>query len=53
MIFFIGAIRRFVPAIKGFEQSMNTSVLAAYPLESMKVRVFDGSFTPLTRCYEF
>lgn len=37
--------REFVPAIqKGFEQSMNTGVLAAYPVESMKVRVFDGSF---------
>ena len=43
---FGGAIpREFVPAIqKGFEQSMNTGVLAAYPVESMKVRVFDGSF---------
>lgn len=37
--------REFVPAIqKGFEQSMTTGVLAAYPVESMKVRVFDGSF---------
>ncbi len=37
--------REFVPAIqKGFEQSMNTGVLAAYPVESMKVRVYDGSF---------
>jgi elongation factor G len=37
--------REFIPAIqKGFEQSMNTGVLAAYPVESMKVRVFDGSF---------
>ena len=37
--------REFVPAIqKGFEQSMNTGVLAAYPIESMKVRVYDGSF---------
>jgi elongation factor G len=43
---FGGAIpREFVPAIqKGFEQSMNTGVLAAYPVESMKVRVYDGSF---------
>ena len=46
MILFGGSIpREFVPAIqKGFEQSMNTGVLAAYPVESMKVRVFDGSF---------
>jgi elongation factor G len=37
--------REFVPAIqKGFENSMNTGVLAAYPVESMKVRVYDGSF---------
>jgi elongation factor G len=37
--------REFVPAIqKGFEQSMNTGVLAAYPVQNMKVRVFDGSF---------
>src|SRR3978361_987366 len=37
--------REFVPAIqKGFEQSMTTGVLASYPVESMKVRVFDGSF---------
>ncbi len=37
--------REFIPAIqKGFEQSMNTGVLANYPVESMKVRIFDGSF---------
>ena len=37
--------REFIPAIqKGFEQSMTTGVLAAYPVESMKVRVYDGSF---------
>jgi elongation factor G len=37
--------REFIPAIqKGFEQSMSTGVLANYPVESMKVRVFDGSF---------
>ncbi|MDB5248379.1 MAG: fusA [Segetibacter sp.] len=37
--------REFVPAIqKGFEQSMTTGVLAAYPVQNMKVRVFDGSF---------
>jgi elongation factor G len=37
--------REFVPAIsKGFENSMGTGVLAAYPVETMKVRVFDGSF---------
>ena len=37
--------REFIPAIqKGFEQSMSTGVLANYPVQSMKVRVFDGSF---------
>jgi elongation factor G len=37
--------REFVPAIqKGFEQSMSTGVLANYPVEHMKVRIFDGSF---------
>jgi elongation factor G len=37
--------REFVPAIqKGFENSMGTGVLAAYPVVSMKIRVFDGSF---------
>lgn len=43
---FGGAIpREFVPAIqKGFEQAMSTGVLAAYPMDTMKIRVFDGSF---------
>ncbi len=37
--------REFIPAIqKGFENSMGTGVLAAYPLVNMKVRIFDGSF---------
>ena len=37
--------REFVPAIqKGFETSMGNGVLANYPLEHMKVRVFDGSY---------
>jgi len=37
--------REFIPAIsKGFENSMGTGVLAAYPVESMKVRIIDGSF---------
>ncbi|RZK47617.1 MAG: elongation factor G [Pedobacter sp.] len=37
--------REFVPAIqKGFEQAMKNGVLANYPLDNMKVRVFDGSF---------
>jgi elongation factor G len=37
--------REFIPAIqKGFEQSMNSGVLANFPVVSMKVRIFDGSF---------
>jgi elongation factor G len=37
--------REFFPAIqKGFETSMGTGVLAAYPVVNMKVRIFDGSF---------
>jgi len=37
--------KEFVPAItKGFENSMTTGVLASYPVDNMKIRVFDGSF---------
>jgi elongation factor G len=37
--------REFVPAIqKGFEQAMTTGVLASYPVDNMKIRVFDGSY---------
>ncbi len=37
--------REFVPAIqKGFEQSMASGVLANYPVDNMKIRVFDGGF---------
>jgi elongation factor G len=37
--------KEFIPAIqKGFNESMKTGVLAGYPVDSMKVRVFDGSF---------
>src|SRR5882724_6664043 len=37
--------KEFIPAIqKGFEVSMTTGVLAGYPLTSMKVRVYDGSY---------
>jgi elongation factor G len=39
-----GAIpREFVAAVqKGFAAAMNTGVLASYPVESMRVRLFDG-----------
>ena len=37
--------KEFIPAIsKGFESCMTTGVLAGYPMTSMKVRVFDGSY---------
>jgi elongation factor G len=37
--------REFIPAIqKGFENSMGTGVLAGYPVDNMKVRIYDGSF---------
>ncbi|MDE3126158.1 MAG: elongation factor G, partial [Bacteroidota bacterium] len=37
--------REFVPAIqKGFETAMTTGVLAGYPVNNMKIRVFDGSY---------
>lgn len=37
--------KEFVPAIqKGFEAAMHTGVLAAYPMDNLKVTVKDGSF---------
>lgn len=41
-----GAIpREFIPAVqKGFEQAMVNGPLAGYPVDSMKVRLFHGSF---------
>ncbi|SKA19687.1 elongation factor G [Sediminibacterium ginsengisoli] len=37
--------KEFVPAInKGFETAMTSGVLAGYPVNNMKVRVFDGSY---------
>src|SRR6476620_8509027 len=37
--------REFIPAIqKGFEQALSNGVLANYPVENLKVRVFDGSY---------
>lgn len=46
---FGGAIpREFVPAIqKGFESAMTTGVLAGFPLDNMRIRIFDGSFHPV------
>ncbi|MBW8049477.1 MAG: elongation factor G [Cytophagales bacterium] len=41
-----GAIpKEFIPAVqKGFKTSMQNGVLAGYPIDSMKVRLFHGSF---------
>ena len=37
--------REFIPAIqKGFDEAMKTGALAGYPMDSMKVRLFHGSF---------
>lgn len=40
--------REYIPAIqKGFKESMSNGVLAGYPLDSMKIRLIDGSFHPV------
>ncbi|MGA0556175.1 elongation factor G [Larkinella sp. VNQ87] len=37
--------REFIPSIeKGFREAMSTGPLAGYPVDSMKVRLFHGSF---------
>ena len=37
--------REFVPSVeKGFKEAMKTGVLAGYELDSLKVRLFDGSY---------
>ncbi|MCB0791065.1 MAG: elongation factor G [Flavobacteriales bacterium] len=37
--------REFIPAVsKGFDASLNNGVLAGYPMESLKVTLYDGSF---------
>jgi elongation factor G len=37
--------REFIaPIQKGFESSMNTGPLAGFPVENMRIRIFDGSF---------
>jgi len=37
--------REFIPAIqKGFESAMTTGVLAGFPLENMRIKIYDGSF---------
>ena len=40
--------KEYIPAIeKGFKDAMINGVLAGYPMDSMKVRVLDGSFHPV------
>jgi len=40
--------KEFIPAIeKGFKEAMLNGVLAGYPLDSIKVRIIDGSFHPV------
>lgn len=40
--------KEYIPAVqKGFEQAMRSGVLAGFPVESMKIRLFDGSFHPV------
>jgi elongation factor G len=40
--------REYIPAIqKGFREAMTNGVLAGYQLDSMKVRLIDGSFHPV------
>ena len=40
--------KEYIPAIeKGFKDAMLNGVLAGYPMDSMKVRVLDGSFHPV------
>lgn len=43
---FGGAIpKEYIPGVeKGFKEAMNNGVLAGYPMNSLKVRLFDGSF---------
>lgn len=37
--------KEFIPAVqKGFAAAMSNGVLAGYPVDSLKVRLFDGSF---------
>ncbi|HRG87545.1 MAG TPA: elongation factor G [Chitinophagales bacterium] len=37
--------REFIPPVeKGFKEAMKTGILAGYELDSLKVRLFDGSF---------
>lgn len=40
--------KEYMPALeKGFKSAMMNGVLAGYPMDSMKVRIIDGSFHPV------
>ena len=40
--------KEFIPSVeKGFKAAMQNGVLAGFPVESMKVRLYDGSFHPV------
>ncbi len=40
--------KEFIPSVeKGFKMAMQNGVLAGFPVESMKVRLFDGGFHPV------
>lgn len=40
--------KEFIPSVqKGFELAMKNGILAGYPLDSLKVELFDGSFHPV------
>ena len=40
--------KEFIPSVlKGFQTAMKNGVLAGYPVDSMKVRLIDGSFHPV------
>ena len=40
--------KEFIPSVqKGFQTAMNSGVLAGYALDSLKVRLIDGSFHPV------
>ncbi len=40
--------KEFIPSVqKGFESAMRNGVLAGFPVESLKVELFDGSYHPV------
>ncbi len=40
--------REFIPSVeKGFKEAMSEGVLAGFPMDDLKVRLFDGSFHPV------